>query len=159
MVLMLILALIRMKKYIDIRTRAVVFNEEDEILVEHGLTPETNSYNLLGGGVKFREKLEDCLVRELKEETGLNIEINRLLWVRDFLDQFPGHSVEVFFLASIVGGRFNATNKVEPIEFSFKTIEELEKIRFYPRDFIPQLKLLRDNRNWHEEKHYIRSAN
>ena len=147
------------KLCIDVRTRAVIFNYANEILVQHGLTPETNYYRLPGGGVKFREKLEDCLVREIKEETGFDVKVTRLLWVRDFLDQFPNHSIEFFFLATISGGEFKPKHSTEPIEFHFVTIKELKQLLFYPKTFIPKLEHLRNNRTWFERNPYIRSAN
>ena len=68
---------------IRVGKRAVIFNANDELLVEHHRTPETNYCYLPGGGTWRREKIEDCLVREVKEETGLDVRAERLLWVRD----------------------------------------------------------------------------
>ena len=144
--------------FIRVGTRAVVFNEDNEILVEHCLTPETNYYYLPGGGVWYREKLEDCLVREVKEETGLDVSVDRLLLVRDFLEHFPNHSIEIFFLATIKGGKFKPIHDTEPIEFFFMTPEKLENIIFYPKSLVKKLKILRDDRNWHEEDPYLKSA-
>lgn len=69
------------KRNIAIRTRVVIFNERNAILVQRHLTSESDFYRLPGGGVRFREKLEDCVIREIREETGLNMKVNRLLWV------------------------------------------------------------------------------
>jgi len=144
---------------IRVGTRAVIFNEKNEILVEHHLTPETNYYYLPGGGTWPREKIEDCLVREVKEETGLDVRAERLLWVRDFLEILPFiHAIEIFFLASIVGGEFKPVHDTEPIEFSFISHEKLENIIFYPKSLVQKLKLLRDDRNWFDDNPYLKSA-
>ena len=146
------------KRHIIILTRTVIFNESNELLVQHGLNSETDFYRLPGGHVKFREKLEDCVVREISEETGMDVKVNRLLWVRDFLDQVPDHAVEFFFLATITGGTFKSNIEVGS-EFMFMTLQELEKVVFYPKEFIPKLKSIRDNRNLTGQNPYIRSAN
>jgi len=147
------------ERVIRVGTRVVIFNRDNEILVEHCLTPETNYYYLPGGGVLFHEKIEDCLVREVKEETGLDIKAERLLWVRDFIEGFPNlHGIEIFFLATITGGKFKPVHDTEPLEFSFMNVEKLERIRFYPTSFIAKLKKLRDNRDWSERNLYMRSA-
>lgn len=109
--------------------------------------------------MKFREKLDDCVTREIEEETGLDIEVTRLLWVRDFLDQASGHSIEFFFLATRIGGKFMSNVEASTCEFSFLPLEELSDAVFYPKVFIPKLKILRDNRNWAEENPYVRTAN
>ena len=149
------------ERVIRVGTRAVIFNSDSKILVAHCLNPEDNFYFLPGGGVWFQEKIEDCLVREVKEETGLDVKAERLLWVRDFIDGFPDlHGIEIFFLATIMGGKLRTEpiHDVEWLRFSFMGIEELELIRFYPESFITKLKKLRDNRGWSEKNLYVRSA-
>jgi len=149
------------ERVIRVGTRAVIFNRDNEILVAHCLNPEKNFYFLPGGGVWFLEKIEDCLVREVKEETGLDVKAERLLWVRDFIEGFPNlHGIEIFFLATITGGKLRAqpVHDTEPLVFSFMNVEKLERIRFYPTSFIAKLKKLRDNRDWSERNLYKRSA-
>jgi ADP-ribose pyrophosphatase YjhB (NUDIX family) len=143
---------------IRVGTRAVIFNADNELLVEHHRTPETDYCYLPGGGTWHREKIEDCLVREVKEETGLEVRAERLLWVRDFLEGFPDHAIEVFFLASIVGGEFKPIHDTEPIEFAFLAHKELENIVFYPKSLVQKLKLLRDDRSWSDKNPYLKSA-
>ena len=147
------------KPIIRVGTRAVIFNKDNELLVEHSLRPETNWYYLPGGGVWFQEKIEDCLVREVMEETGLEVKAERLLWVRDFIEGFPDrHGIEMFFLATITGGKFKPIHDTEPLEFSFINVEKLASIQFYPRSFVSKLKQLRDDRNWSETNPYMKSA-
>ena len=147
------------ERFVRVGTRAVIFSKNNELLVEHCLTPETDYYYLPGGGVWFHEKIDDCLVREVKEETGLEVKAERLLWVRDFVEGFPDlHGIEIFFLAAITGGKFKPAHDTEPLEFSFMKVEKLEHIRFYPASFIARLKKLRDNRDWSERNVYMRSA-
>ncbi len=139
------------KRHIVVLTRTVIFNEDNELLVQHGLTSGTDFYRLPGGHVRFREKLEDCVVREIREETGLNVKADRLLWVRDFLDQFPNHSIEFFFLATIIGGRFKSTLEAES-EFVFMTLARADLKR---RIQMTEQKLAELNSLIHEvlEKH------
>ncbi|MCW3977387.1 MAG: NUDIX domain-containing protein [Candidatus Bathyarchaeota archaeon] len=151
------------ERFIRVGTRAVIFNRDNKILVAHCLNPEHNFYFLPGGGVWFQEKIEDCLVREVKEETELDVKAERLLWVRDvLLPDFPNqHGIEMFFLATITGGKLRAHpihDGGEPLEFSFIDVEKLERIRFYPTSFVAKLKKLRDDRNWSEKNPYTKSA-
>jgi ADP-ribose pyrophosphatase YjhB (NUDIX family) len=129
------------------------------MLVQHHLTSRTDYYRLPGGGVNYREKLEDCVVREIREETGLNVKTEHLLWVRDFLEQFSGHSVEFFFLATILGGEFKPTRESDGSHFLFMKLEDLENVVFYPKEFLQKLKKVRADRNWVDENPYIRSVN
>ena len=146
------------ERIVRVGTRAVIFNEKQELLVERCLTPETDYYYLPGGGVWFHEKIEDCIVREVREETGLEVRAERLLWVRDFIEGLPDpHGIEMFFLATITGGKVKP-ERPDTKEFSFMKVEELEGIRFYPTSFIAKLKKLRDDRDWSEINPYMKSA-
>ena len=49
--------------------------------------------------------------------------------------------------------------EAENIELLFVDFEELEKTTFYPKDFIPKLRLLKEDREWVEMNPYVRSAN
>ncbi len=146
-------------QHIMIRTRAVIFDKKGRLLVQHHKNRRPDFYRLPGGGVRYQEKLEDCLVREIREETNLRIKVNRLIWVRDFYETLPYHSIEFFFLASVTGGEFSPTPEAENIELLFVDFEELEKTTFYPKDFIPKLRLLKEDREWVEMNPYVRSAN
>lgn len=52
-----------------IRTKAIIENSNEEILLCHS----NNNYHLPGGHLDEGETLEECLVREIKEETGIVI--------------------------------------------------------------------------------------
>lgn len=52
--------------------RAIVRNERGEILLHR--RSDLGIWDLPGGGAELGESVESCVVREVREETGLNIE-------------------------------------------------------------------------------------
>ncbi|WP_313347364.1 NUDIX domain-containing protein [Stenotrophomonas sp.] len=56
------------------------------LLVKRGRQPEQGHWGLPGGKVDFMEKVEDAVVREVLEETGLQVSIERLLCVVDHFE-------------------------------------------------------------------------
>lgn len=56
------------------RAKALIVNSNDEILVAFC----HNNYYLVGGHVEKGETFEECLVREIKEETGIDITIKKI---------------------------------------------------------------------------------
>jgi 8-oxo-dGTP diphosphatase len=56
-----------------------------------------------GGGVQYGEKLTDALVREVKEETGLDVEPLKPRYVTEYIRD-PYHAVEFYYSCRITGG-------------------------------------------------------
>jgi 8-oxo-dGTP diphosphatase len=88
---------------------AVVVDEQDRILLTwfNGSTP---GWSLPGGGVEYDESLEEAVVREVREESGYDVEVGRPLTTHSFVGAHSRHtgnpykSVRVLFDATIVGG-------------------------------------------------------
>jgi 8-oxo-dGTP diphosphatase len=75
------------------------------LLTLRKLPPEADCWSIVGGKVDFLEPLEDCAIREAREEVGVQIVIERLLCVTDH--RLPGegqHWVSPAFLGRIVSG-------------------------------------------------------
>ena len=64
-----------------------------------------------GGRVENDESLEGCAIREVKEETGLEVEANRLIYIyQSVVDNNGLQNAEFFFLCDVVGGQLGARN-------------------------------------------------
>jgi len=92
-----------------IRVAALMVLDGRVVLVRH--RAGSARYHLLpGGGVDWGETLEEALVREIAEETGLQASAGRLLFVNDTIDPSGGrHVVNITFEATVTGGEITTT--------------------------------------------------
>jgi ADP-ribose pyrophosphatase YjhB (NUDIX family) len=88
---------------VHVRVTGVVI-EDDRILVLDQDTGTGRAWSLPGGKVEDGETLAEALVREMREETGLQVEPGRLLYVCDHLPGDGTHVVHLTFEARRAGG-------------------------------------------------------
>ena len=80
-----------------VRVGGFCLADDQLLLVRHqGLEKAREWWAPPGGGVKFGEKVHQALMREFREETGLEVSVGRFLCVHEFLE-LPLHAVELFF--------------------------------------------------------------
>ena len=92
---------------------AVIVDDRERILLalwNEGATPQ---WTLPGGGVELHETVEEATVRELREETGYDVELGGVLGVDSWVipveerllpTERPLKSVRIMFRAWIAGG-------------------------------------------------------
>ena len=83
---------------------AVAIDNDKILLIKRKYEPFKGKWALPGGRVECGERVEEAVLRELKEETGLDGEIVRLVGVYSDPNRDPrGHYVTVVFLVKVKG--------------------------------------------------------
>jgi 8-oxo-dGTP diphosphatase len=95
---------------------AVVYRGLKVLLVKRRYPPNQGKWALPGGLVELGETIQDAAVREILEETGLNVKIEALLDVQtdlhtDAKSRVVYHYVLVDYLASPMGGRLTLSKE------------------------------------------------
>ena len=95
----------------------VIPAEDGIVLVRRGSEPFEGQWALPGGFVEVGETVQEAAVREAAEETGLAVEISRLVGVYSGPDRDPrGHNVSVAFLVRVLGGQMRASSDAAEVD-------------------------------------------
>ena len=69
----------KMRTYFTIWAFALIVNENNEVLLVR--RADNGMWNLPWWGMNSLESPWECVVREVKEETRLEVKVNRLVWL------------------------------------------------------------------------------
>lgn len=91
-------------------------------------------WSLPGGAVENDETLEQAVIREVKEETNLIIEVKEVLAVNEALFEGKGHhTIFITFKAKVIEGEIKIIDKEEIIEIEWVEIQRANKLMpYYP---------------------------
>jgi len=102
---------------------AIIFDEQNRILLCEHTYRKSLPWGLPAGGLELGEEPEEGIKRELKEETGFEVCVERLLYA-DSAKEF--HHISLLYFCKVLGG-------------SFTPNLEISRVQFYPLDQLPEL--------------------
>lgn len=107
---------------------ACVFKDDRILLIQRGTPPSKGQWSVPGGAIELGESFEDTAKRELDEECGVEIEVDDIFDVEDFIirdedDNIQYHYVVTYVTANYISG--NIRPGPEEMDVCWATKEEL----------------------------------
>jgi len=121
---------------------------ERYLLIKRAAEPDAGLWSIPGGLVEIGEMAAEAAAREAREETGLEVEVSKVLGVVDKIvregDSVKYHFVIIDYLAIFLGGSLKAASDaleahwVEPEEFTRyeltpTLVDLLRRVGLYPK--------------------------
>jgi len=128
----------------------VCIKEKDKFLiVQEGIPKAYGLWNFPGGHLDDNESILDGAIREVKEETGLDVELTGILSIQRSL--LGENIVRIVLNAKEIGGNINY-NKNEILDCKWVAIEEFKKmntdtLRVSPT-FLDIVEDIKNNKNY-----------
>ena len=119
---------------------AVAVDAEGRWLLVHIADPRQDAWTLPGGGIEPGEDPEDAAVREVLEETGLRVELDRLIGVDSIMlriEERPAgrgdvHAIRIVYRAHVVGGALRDELDGSTDQAAWHPAEALESVPVVP---------------------------
>jgi 8-oxo-dGTP diphosphatase len=126
------------RKYPDrpiVGVGAVIIDGDRVLLVKRAHEPLKGEWSLPGGAVEVGESLEAALVREVREETCLDVTVGPVVEVldrigRDASDRVEYHFVIVDYLCRVAGGTATCGSDAEEVQWA--ALDDLARLRLTP---------------------------
>jgi 8-oxo-dGTP diphosphatase len=106
---------------------AIIFDDRNRIFLVKLTYQRYHPWGLPGGGLEYGESAEQAVIREVREETGLVVEIEKLL----FNKTFPPDKFAMYYLCRVTDGAFGPSDEVS--EYGYFSLNDLPDVRF--RDY------------------------
>jgi ADP-ribose pyrophosphatase YjhB (NUDIX family) len=105
---------------------AIIFDDVERVLVSR--RTDSGWFNLPGGGVESDESVTEGLIREVREETGLEVELGRLVGI---YSKPQKHEIVLTFRARVTGGTLVPSDEAD--YHTWITPSELAMVKLLPK--------------------------
>ena len=112
---------------------AVIFNEDKKILLVKMTYQRFHPWGLPGGSLDYSEIPEDGAIREVREETGLEVGVEKLLLVKTWSPDKVG----LYYLCRIKAGTFQPSDEVS--EYGYFSMDDLPDVRPFDVGLLDQI--------------------
>jgi ADP-ribose pyrophosphatase YjhB (NUDIX family) len=92
----------------------VIFDQEGRVLLVHHTYRRHTPWGLPGGWVGANERLEEALARELREETGYQIEVIEIVHTTS---GYRRPQLDLYFLCEYQAGEFSPNAEIDALHF------------------------------------------
>ena len=128
--------------YIGVGCGAVIINNNEILLQLRNKAPEKGYWSIPGGKVEMFEKIEDAVKREVKEETGLDVEVIKELGICNHIIKTENlHWISPSYLCKVNKGEAKIMEPTKHLDMKwFKTSELPENVTITTKDALNNYK-------------------
>lgn len=112
---------------------SVVVVEDDKILLVKHRKGDREYWVLPGGRLEYGETFFECAMREVLEETGLEVAVDKIVFLSEAIaPDRSRHIVNVYLTANVTGGILKVGEEDVLAAVDFVSLKELESQTLYP---------------------------
>ena len=132
-----------------VRVAGILIENNKILLIEH-LKKNKKYWLVTGGGVDWGESTAEALIREYKEETNLDITVEKFLFLSETIaPDKKKHVINLYFQIKIIKNsiyNMKLGDERNLTDLKFITKEEIENIKLYPNIKTQLIQLLNEEK-------------
>ena len=106
--------------------------KEDKILLQNRIKKDWQGYTLPGGHIEPGESFVEAVIRKMKEETGLDVEVGKLIGVytdcnMKYASGDEAHSIVIGYELKVVGGKLFCDGR-ETLELKYFAPDDMPEL-------------------------------
>lgn len=115
---------------------SIIDLEDSIVLIKRLNPPFKDHWAIPGGFIELGERVEEAVIRETKEETGLTVKIDRIFRVYSDPERDPrGHTITLVYVCK----------NISSIETSLKARTDAKEVKIFKKSELKDLKLAFDH--------------
>jgi len=109
----------------------MVFVKNGKVLLsKRGMEPRKGIYDIIGGFLEDNEYPDKGIIREVKEETGLNVKIQKILGIyRDYYGIYDEPTINIIYIGEIISGKMKPQDDIS--ELTWFDLEKTKKLELF----------------------------
>lgn len=123
------------------------------LLIKRKFEPKKNLWGMVGGFVDINETLEQAILREIKEEVGLQIFADRLLYIDSKIDKYEFEGLEYDTLSAI----FSTVLTASEIQ-NLQPNDDVLEFKFFEKRKIPYSKIAFESTKKILQKYFVQES-
>ncbi|TCT22376.1 8-oxo-dGTP diphosphatase [Melghiribacillus thermohalophilus] len=125
---------------IDVVYGLIINENKEKVLMVKNRRGDSYDYSLPGGAVEEGETLEEAVIREVREETGLEVEAGGILAVNGaFFEKNGRHPIFFTFSVTVKGGSIHLSRPHEILDIMWVPLEKADQFMPYYKGGISSL--------------------
>ncbi len=115
------------------RVSVIVISDDQRILLVKHRKGSKQYWVLPGGRLEYGETFQECGAREVREETGLEVAVDKMIFISEAIaPDRSRHIVNVYMTARVTGGTMRLGNEPVLAGVDFLPLADLQNGALYP---------------------------
>lgn len=117
-----------------VRVAGILIENDKILLIEHSKN-EKKYWLIPGGGVEWGESTKEALIREYKEETNLDIDVEKFLFLSETIaPDKQKHVINLYFQVRLLENcsEMQLGDESNLVDLKFVSKDEVENLKLYP---------------------------